>query len=421
MLLLDSILVACAIPALLVTGYLALLAACSGRRPGLPPSSTKLRFDIVVPAHDEESGIARTVCSLRSLRWPEDRFRVVVVADNCRDGTAGAAAAAGASVIVRHDPERRGKGFALDHAFDRLTAEGRADAVVVVDADTVVHPDLLRAFAARIEGDAQAVQARYAVLNPGTSWRTRLMAIAFATFHDVRSLGRERLGVSCGLRGNGMCFTIQALRAVPHGAFSIVEDVEYGLSLGEAGIRVHYAHDASVFGEMVSAGSASRSQRLRWEEGRRMLAREHARRLLALAGRRRDRVLLDLGLDLLVPPFSRIAAYTVAGTIAAAVATASEAARFAPLAWAAACACALVYVLRGVQLSGAGLRGLVDLAFAPLYVAWKGALLLSRGRARGEWIRTRREPAHGRSAASTPPGDPLYHPSDEQRTETTSP
>ena len=38
-----------------------------------------------------------------------------------------------------------------------------------------------------------------------------------------------------------MVFASTLLRDVPHDAFSIVEDVEYGIRLGLAGHRVEYA------------------------------------------------------------------------------------------------------------------------------------------------------------------------------------
>src|SRR5262249_40397740 len=101
----------------------------------------------------------------------------------------------------------RGKGYALSCAFEHSLREGLADAVTVVDADTTVSANLLRAFAARIARGADAVQADYAVQNPNASWRTRLLRIAFGSFHVLRSLARERFGLSSGLRGNGMCFT----------------------------------------------------------------------------------------------------------------------------------------------------------------------------------------------------------------------
>ncbi|HNO40215.1 MAG TPA: glycosyltransferase family 2 protein, partial [Marmoricola sp.] len=107
-------------------------------------------------------------------------------------------------------------GYALAHAFEWSLADGFADACCVVDADTLVSKNLLSAYAARLATGATAMQAHYGVSNPNASWRTRLMRIALAMFHQVRSTARERLQVSCGLRGNGMCFSSKLLKAVPH-------------------------------------------------------------------------------------------------------------------------------------------------------------------------------------------------------------
>jgi 1,2-diacylglycerol 3-beta-glucosyltransferase len=401
-----SLIILLAVPGVLVTGYLFLLTALSRRPEAAPTAPARLRFDIVVPAHDEEAGIARTVRSLRAVRWPADRFRVLVVADNCRDETAKEAARAGAIVTIRDDPDRRGKGYALEMAFQRVLADGFADAAVVVDADTVVMPDLLAGFAARLEAGAGAVQARYGVLNPDASWRTRLMTVALALVNDLRSLGRERLLVSCGLRGNGMCFSTDALRRVPYRAFSLVEDLEHAIHLGQAGLRVAYAPEVVVLGEMVSGGAAARSQRRRWDEGRRALARSLRGSLLWQGIRRRDPVLVDLAIDLLVPSLARLVTYLAVGTAVSVTLAATRSVPVAALApWIACWAFLAAYVLRGVHLAGLGLRGIGALAWAPVYLAWKVTLLGKGSRGNGEeWVRTRREaepdPAGHRAAAA---------------------
>ncbi len=388
-------------PVLAAASYLFALTLLSRRpahaAPATTPGARRLRFDLVVPAHDEEKGIARTVRSLLALDWPEAQRRVLVVADNCSDRTARAAERAGAHVVlVREDAQLRGKGYALALAFGRSLADRFADAVVVVDADSVVDRGLLSAFAARLERGAQAVQAEYGVRNPEESWRTRLMSLDFALFHRVRSLGRERLGLSCGLRGNGMCFSAGLLREVPYAAFSLVEDVEYGLRLGEAGRRVWYAGEARVLGDMTSSARASASQRRRWEEGRRAL-RARAWSLLRRAARRRDPMLADLAVDALVPPLSRLFALALAGdALAGALVLFAGASPLATLPWGASLLFLAAYVARGAQLSGAGLAAtLGTLACAPAYLAWRLALRLSRrGAQRQEqqqWIRTARE------------------------------
>jgi glycosyltransferase involved in cell wall biosynthesis len=393
MYLLEALLAVLALPVLATTGYLCALALCARSTRAPLSANPSLRFDVVVPAHDEEAGIARTVTNLLAVDYPAHLRRVLVVADNCRDATAVRARAAGAVVLERDEPARVGKGYALAVAFNRSLADGFAQAVVVVDADTIASPNLLRAFAARLQAGAKAVQGHYTVRNAHDSWRTRLMAIAFCLFHKVRSLARERFGVSAGLRGNGMCFATSLLREVPHAEYSIVEDLEYGIRLGLGGHRVHYADDAVVLGDMVASETASRSQRRRWEGGRRLIRRKYARPLLAGALRRRDPVLLDLALDLVVPPLAAVATAVGVG-LAAAVLLSLAARQVVPVtyAWAACAALLGVYVLRGVQLAGVGPRGVLALLYAPVYVAWKLVLpFLAGGDRAGGWVRTARE------------------------------
>jgi 1,2-diacylglycerol 3-beta-glucosyltransferase len=387
----DLALAVAGLPALAASSYLAALAMLARRQtPTIAPAS-QLKFDIVVPAHDEETEIAGTVESLLAVDYPREHFRVVVIADNCSDRTAATAAAAGAQVIVRDDPARRGKGYALACAFHRSLTEGFADAVVVVDADTVVSRNLLSAFAARFDAGAEVLQAEYGVRNPMASWRTRLMTIALAAFHGVRSLARERLGLSCGLRGNGMGFSKAILRAVPPSAFSIVEDLEYGLQLGRAGFRVQYVGEAKVLGQMVATERASQSQRLRWESGRRTIVRLQGLSLLGEAVRRRDLLLFDLLVDLLVPPVAELVAFNAVGA-ALCVFVGGVHGAVAPWIWGASLAGVLLYVLRGWALSGIGLYGIVDLLWAPVYVIWKLTLRFRhRGQHPKDWVRTTRE------------------------------
>ena len=394
MLIVAILLALSSLPVLAGATYLFLLTVLSRRMPVPEYGEPKLRFDVIVPAHDEEIGIAGTVASLRSVDYPAELFRVIVVADNCSDATAVRAEEAGATVIVRTDPDRRGKGYALKLAFDRTLADGVADAVVVVDADTLVTPNLLRAFSARFEAGAKAAQAEYGVRNPNASWRTRLMVIALATFHGVRSIGRERLRVSSGLRGNGMAFSREAIAAVPHEAFSLVEDLEYGMRLARAGYAVRYVPEARVAGEMVSSENASRSQRRRWEGGRVDMVRRHGWALVKEAFVKRDRVIFDVAMDVLVPPLTYLFGLAIIGTGVAVACTLlggrGYALAIAP--WGLSVTMIVSYVLRGLVLSETGPRGLLDLAWAPVYIAWKLALSLSNPKRRREgWVRTARE------------------------------
>jgi hypothetical protein len=129
------------------------------------------------------------------------------------------------------------------------------------------------------------------------------MAIALGSIHKVRSRARERMGLSCGIRGNGWCVTHALLDKIPYRSFSLTEDVEFGVDLGLAGYRVAYCDESHVNGEMVTSEHASRSQRQRWEGGRIGLIREKVPALLRAAVARRSLVCLDLALDLSSYPY----------------------------------------------------------------------------------------------------------------------
>lgn len=373
---------------LAASGYLLLLTLLPSKR-GSAGAGAQYCFDIIVPAHNEEQIITRTITSLLALQWPKQQFRVCVVADNCTDATAERAAAAGAEVWVRNDTTLRGKGYALTLGFGRSAKAQWAHAVVVVDADSEVTPNLLAAFAERMADGAQAMQANYGVLNPHDSWRTQLMTIALTLFNRLRPRGRQAIGGSAGLRGNGMCFTHHAIAQVPHRAFSLLEDLEYGIHLAQANISIWFVDEAMALGEMVSGEAASRSQRSRWEGGRIHIARTYIVPMLKQAFIQRSWMALETAIDLMIPPL----AYYALAVLAVWLVSATGLLLGQPLAFGLASAALLLllgHVLMGLVRSGLGWKGAKALLLAPVYLIWK-VLRARPAEASGEWIRTTRE------------------------------
>ncbi len=314
---LDLLLTAALLP---FFGFLALVCISAMRAPRRLPSSqvrARLasdrtpRFIIVIPAHDEASHIVATVRSCQDLDYDRAAYQIVVIADNCTDDTAGAARNAGAEVVERHDPDRRSKGYALEFFFQKQAENrnpgqgGATDAVVVVDADTVVRPDLLSRFAEAVEEGTDWIQSYYSVRNPDASWRTRLLTYAFSLFNGVWLLGQDRLRMSVGLRGNGMCFTKRGLERIPWKVYGLVEDQEFSWVLRLSGERVRFLRETGVFGEMVTRGKAAVSQRQRWEDGRGSLIRRFLGPLLSSKSLSPLQKGFSL-LDLTFPPLTRL-------------------------------------------------------------------------------------------------------------------
>jgi 1,2-diacylglycerol 3-beta-glucosyltransferase len=376
-------------------------AALHARRvppPPPPPPGGEPRILVLIPAHDEAGGIADTLHSLRLSEYPRERLDVVVVADNCSDGTAEVAWAEGASVLERHDHERRGKGHALAWALDRLRDEP-FDAVLFLDADCGVTPNLLAALGARHAAGSAAVQANYVVANPEASAAAGLRYAAFAQICTVRPLGKAHLGLSAGVLGTGMLLGRKLLDRVPWRAFSLAEDLEHHLRLIDAGELVAFAPEAAVLSPMPAGEDESASQQSRWESGRLQLARRWAPRLVRSGLRRRDPARVHAGLELLVPSQSALAAWNAAAAVGAAL-LGGRAARRLAAAGVVGQGVALVGALAAVRAPASAWR---SLAGAPRLAARK--LSLYRSIAAGEgptsWERTARSSSSASASAGS--------------------
>lgn len=357
---------------------------------------------MVIPAHDEESGIRETVASCLAAEYDAGRSRVVVIADNCTDATARVAREAGAVVLERHDPARRSKGYALEFFFQyapELELDDY-DVAIVIDADTIIDPGLLRAFASAWVLGWDWVQGYYSVRNPDASWRTRLLTFAFSLCNGVLPWGQERLGLSVGLKGNGMAFARRGLERFPWRAYGLVEDAEFGLMLRLAGEHVHFLPAARVHGEMVSrGGGAAASQRSRWEAGRRSLRGKFLGPLLC-SRRLRIGPKLAYLVELVMPPLGTLLiGLCVAASLhllAQAIPSLGPVAhRLLPVHVLMALIL-LAYGLCPVLVMGLPPRYISGLLLLPYFIAWK-TIVAIRGAPSG-WVRTVRE-ARGRTTS----------------------
>jgi len=374
-----------------VTGYVLglTLAALAPQPPAPPNGPARRRFAILVPAHDEEASIGRLLASTGALEYPADRFAVYVVADNCRDRTAELARAGGARVEERFDDREQGKGHALRWLLGRIREGGEVyDAYVVIDADTVVEPNLLRRFDAHFAAGSQVLQAYYSVLNVGESPLAALRYAALAALHYLRPLGRRRLGLSCGLKGNGMAFAAPVLERFGWSWFTLTEDVEFHLALVEAGLRVAFVPDTTVLADMPVTFTQAASQNERWERGRLEMLRQRGLGMLLTGLRSGDAVQVDAAVEQLIPPLSVPVVLAGAALGAGLLLRSRLTVGLAGFSLAG----QICYVLAGLALVRAPWRVYRALTYAPAYVAWKVWLyaraIVTRGA--GRWIRTAR-------------------------------
>jgi len=261
------------------------------------------RAVVLVPAHNEEGGIAATVRSILAELGPDDR--VLVVADNCTDATARMAAEAGAEVAERQDATRRGKGFALAHGVARLAESNPPNVVLVLDADCRFGPGSVERLArAAVAHDRPAQALNLCDPGPDADPLQLVSGLGIRFRNQIRPTGLARLGFPCHLMGTGMAIPWRLIAGAQLASGNLVEDMQLGLDLALAGNTTQFVPEARVDSPLPSNDQAFVSQRTRWEHGHLATLLRQAPWLL-LAGLTRFRLdLLAMALDLLVPPLA---------------------------------------------------------------------------------------------------------------------
>lgn len=350
----------------------------------------RLRFLLLMPAHDEAGVVGEVLNNLRqTLQWPEALYEIVVVADNCSDATAEEAQPY-ATVLSRSDPENRGKGPALAWAAGQLATWPRPfDAVVVIDADTAVNPAFLAGFQAVLDsGDSPLAQAVNLVGNPEDGWRPALTYAGFAAMNFIRPAGRDTLGCSAGLMGTGMCYRRDFYLTRTYQSGGLAEDLEEGMRYRMEGIRTRFAYGSDVRSPMPVTGRNAQSQRARWEGGRRSVVKAWRLKMLKAWIEKPNRILFDGLMELDIPPLGQLGAMLAATFAVAALFQVWSAA-----AWAFTLMVLLgIHITAGLALTAAPASVYRRLFMAPVYVIWKLILRLTPRKNRGDqWVRTNRE------------------------------
>jgi glycosyltransferase involved in cell wall biosynthesis len=260
---------------------------------------------VVVPAHNEGSGIVPTLRDIKSQLGPNDRL--LVVADNCTDDTAAIAMAAGAEVTVRNDLARMGKGYALDWALKHLSANPPAF-VIFVDADCRIQSDFVRRLknACRMEG--KPLQACF-LMKPPTDSAVNYGVAEFAWIvkNWVRPLGLRVLDLPVQMMGTGMILPWRVVSSLSLDSGNLVEDLKLGLDLAAKGHAPRFFPFVVCTSYFPLSRRGASTQRRRWETGHIRMILKTAPRTLYLALRDGNFELLALTLDMVVPPLSLLA------------------------------------------------------------------------------------------------------------------
>lgn len=377
-----------AVPILVFAIQIAIALPAERKKPasgGYRPS-----IAVLVPAHNEATGIAAALRSIQAQLQMGDRL--LVVADNCTDDTAAAALAVGAEVMERRDAARRGKGYALDFGVRHL-ALAPPEVVIIVDADCWLEQGVLDILACRSLAANRPMQALYLMRSPaGAGLKTKVAEFAWTVKNRARATGFQRIGLPCQLMGTGMAFPWALMERAELASGHIVEDLKLGLDFARTGQAPLFCSEAQVTSVFPVNVEGVQSQRTRWEHGHLGMMLKEGPRLIIESLRTKNRDLFALTIDMCVPPLALLTLLVlVFGLLGMILWAVTDKALPWSLAIINPTLLGLAVLLAWARF-GRGILTFRNLAYAPIYALSKIPLYVKfLVRRQVEWVRSHRD------------------------------
>lgn len=222
---------------------------------------------VMIPAHNEESVIAKTVENILAMDY--EKFEVIVIDDRSVDNTAKVIKEMEnkydkVKALIRNEDDFPGKSAVLNDALKVV----KGDAILVFDADARVETTFLSELVPNLEPeDVGAVQARKVIRNKDYNLLTRCQNNEY-TLDTHFQIGRDAVKGAVELRGNGELIKRKALDDIGGwNETTLTDDLDMSTQLHINGWDVRFCPETIVYEEAIIQAVPLYRQRRRWLEG----------------------------------------------------------------------------------------------------------------------------------------------------------
>lgn len=256
---------------LLCYGYqLIYLLIAYAKKPQADPPAPPHHLAILIAARNESNVIHNLLNSLKEQDYPEDYYKVFLVADNCTDNTAEIARELGATVYERFNKTEIGKGYAIDYLIKAIERDfgDIYDAYIMFDADNTLKPNYLTEMNNTFSRGFEVVSSYRNPSNYGEGWRAGGMGMYFLRDARVLNLARMRLGTNTYITGTGFLFSRELCKRYGGWPFHcLTEDGEFTMHNAVHNAKCGYCNSAMFFDEQPVRLRDSWNQQTRWCKG----------------------------------------------------------------------------------------------------------------------------------------------------------
>jgi len=252
---------------------------------------------IIIPAHNEEKVIQRTLEAMGQLEYPNGRLRILVINDGSSDRTREIIqemAKHNHRVVLYDVPQGQG-GQGKSRALNLGIRQVESDVVAIYDADNAPDPCALRYLVTQLvlHPELGAVLGKFRTLNKNATLLTRFINIETLCFQSMLQAGRSQFHHIATLPGTNFVMRTALIRQL-HGwdEDALTEDSELSVRIYEQGYVIRYIPYAITWEQEPQEWRVWIRQRMRWVRGNNYVIGKFFRRIPQFKNRR-------LGFDLL--------------------------------------------------------------------------------------------------------------------------
>lgn len=228
-----------------IAGYTWYLKESPKPEPKLPDKPPFV--SILVPAHNEGIVIVKTVLSLLSFDYPQDKYEIIVINDNSSDNSAQLLSnlqdqfTSKRLKVINTDKTNGGKG--KSNALNIGLKYAKGSVISIYDADNTPEPPALRILVAELLANDKlaAVIGKFRTRNKNASLLTRFINIETLSFQWMAQAGRQQLFKLCTIPGTNYVIRRSVIEQV--GGWDVkalAEDTEISFRVYQMGYRIKF-------------------------------------------------------------------------------------------------------------------------------------------------------------------------------------
>ncbi|MFC6177521.1 glycosyltransferase [Companilactobacillus huachuanensis] len=275
---------------LTIAGYTWYLKESPKPSPELPDKPPFV--SILVPAHNEGIVIVKTVLSLLSFDYPQDRYEIIVINDNSSDNSAQLLSNLQDEFtnkrlkVINTDKTNGGKG--KSNALNIGLKYAKGSVISIYDADNTPEAPALRILVAELLANDKlaAVIGKFRTRNKNASLLTRFINIETLSFQWMAQAGRQQLFKLCTIPGTNYVIRRSVIEKV--GGWDVkalAEDTEISFRVYQMGYRIKFQPRAVTWEQEPQTLDVWFHQRKRWVEGNIYVIVKNAKLLFQKKGR----------------------------------------------------------------------------------------------------------------------------------------